>query len=56
MREHDVTRALSEQNFVEWLRQEGQRRYHDQHPFHQRMHEGQLTKFQLQQWVLNRYY
>jgi len=39
-----------------WLRREGERRYHDQHPFHVLMHEGKLTKRQLQQWVLNRYY
>ena len=32
------------------------RRYHDAHPFHRRMHEGQLGKVELQTWVLNRYY
>jgi pyrroloquinoline-quinone synthase len=42
--------------FIERLRSEGARRYHDEHPFHQRMHAGTLTKEQLQQWVLNRYY
>ncbi len=42
--------------FVERLRQEGLRRYHHTHPFHQLMHEGRLTPHQLQQWVLNRYY
>jgi pyrroloquinoline-quinone synthase len=35
---------------------EGSARYHDHHPFHQLMHKGNLTKPQLQQWVLNRYY
>ncbi len=34
----------------------GRERYHHQHPFHLRMHEGQLTRGQLQAWVLNRYY
>jgi pyrroloquinoline-quinone synthase len=34
----------------------GPERYHHQHPFHLRMHEGQLTRGQLQAWVLNRYY
>lgn len=47
---------LSKEDFVEWLKQEGGRRYHDHHPFHQLMHSGKLTRTQLQQWVLNRYY
>jgi pyrroloquinoline-quinone synthase len=38
------------------LRAEGKRRYHHQHPFHRLMHDGRLTRRQLQQWVLNRYY
>ena len=38
------------------LRAEGVRRYHDQHPFHQRMHEGKLSRAELQAWTLNRYY
>src|SRR6185436_17611676 len=42
--------------FVELLRGEGERRYHDRHPFHMLMHEGGLTRHQLQQWVLNHYY
>jgi len=42
--------------FVARLRAEGGRRYHDKHPFHQRMHEGQLSREELQRWVLNRYY
>lgn len=43
-------------DFVEQLRREGWARYHHEHPFHVRMHEGRLTRHQLQQWVLNRYY
>ena len=31
-------------------------RYHHQHPFHLLMHDGRLTRGQLQAWVLNRYY
>lgn len=42
--------------FVDWLRREGASRYHDQHPVHVLMHEGKLSRLQLQQWVLNRYY
>jgi pyrroloquinoline-quinone synthase len=43
-------------DFVARLRAEGVRRYHDQHPFHQRMHAGGLSRAELQSWVLNRYY
>ena len=38
------------------LRQIGEERYHHRHPFHLRMHEGQLNRGQLQAWALNRYY
>ncbi len=48
--------SLSEEAFVNWLTREGRERYHDHHPFHGLMHAGQLTRLQLQQWVLNRYY
>lgn len=49
-------RPLSNAAFLAKLRREGSARYHDRHPFHLRMHRGKLTKRQLQQWVLNRYY
>ena len=38
------------------LQSVGDRFYHHRHPFHLRMHEGQLTRGQLQAWALNRYY
>jgi len=38
------------------LRQVGEERYHHSHPFHLMMHEGKLTRGQLQAWALNRYY
>ncbi|HZQ21841.1 MAG TPA: pyrroloquinoline-quinone synthase PqqC [Terriglobales bacterium] len=38
------------------LRKVGEERYHHQHPFHQLMHRGELTRGQLQAWALNRYY
>ncbi len=47
---------LSDDEFAAWLRREGERRYHDRHPFHVLMHEGKLTREQLQRWVQNRYY
>jgi pyrroloquinoline-quinone synthase len=31
-------------------------RYHDLHPFHVRMNEGELSRDELQRWVANRYY
>jgi pyrroloquinoline-quinone synthase len=52
-----VTAALwSADEFLARLREEGVRRYHDQHPFHQRMHEGKLSRTELAAWTLNRYY
>lgn len=48
---------MSEQHdWVEELRAAGAARYHDQHPFHVRMHGGALSRDELQRWVLNRYY
>jgi len=38
------------------MRAIGAERYHHRHPFHQLMHEGKLTRGQLQAWALNRYY
>ena len=38
------------------LRQVGDERYHHRHPFHLLMHEGRLSRGQLQAWALNRYY
>jgi pyrroloquinoline-quinone synthase len=51
-----VRSALERSEMIEWLRREGAARYHDKHPYHTRMHAGELSKLQLQQWVLNRYY
>jgi pyrroloquinoline-quinone synthase len=48
--------GLPRPEFVEWLRREGESRYHDRHRYHVLMHDGKLTRLQLQQWVLNRYY
>jgi pyrroloquinoline-quinone synthase len=43
-------------SLVERLKEEGARRYHDKHPFHVRMHAGELSKEELQRWVQNRFY
>lgn len=47
---------LSQDELVGRLRQIGEERYHHRHPFHLLMHEGKLTRGQLQAWALNRYY
>jgi pyrroloquinoline-quinone synthase len=47
---------LMPDEFVARLRAEGVGRYHDQHPFHVRMHAGTLSRADLQAWTLNRYY
>lgn len=37
------------------LRRIGAERYHALHPFHRLLHDGRLTKAQVQAWALNRY-
>lgn len=51
-----MTSPLSPEEFEAWLRREGSQRYHDRHPFHLKMHAGQLSRAELQLWVANRYY
>ena len=50
------SRLLSAEELKARLRQLGEERYHHRHPFHLMMHEGQLSRGQLQAWALNRYY
>ena len=38
------------------LRAVGAARYHDKHPFNTRMHEGALSREEIQTWVRNRFY
>ena len=45
----------SAEGFVAALRAQGSR-YHDLHPFHVRMNDGELSREELQRWVANRYY
>lgn len=47
---------LAPEAFVARLRDEGGRRYHHEHPFHQLMHAGKLDRGQIRSWVENRYY
>jgi pyrroloquinoline-quinone synthase len=46
---------LPEAEFVARFHAIGEERYHHKHPFHLLMHEGKLTRGQLQAWALNRY-
>lgn len=48
--------ALPADEFVAWLKREGEARYHNAHPVHRLMHAGELDQRQLQEWVRNRYY
>ena len=50
------TSLLSFEGLRAKLRAVGEERYHHQHPFHLLMHEGRLSRGQLQAWALNRYY
>ena len=43
------------EEFVARLRAQGTR-YHNLHPFHQRMDAGELTREELRRWVANRFY
>jgi pyrroloquinoline-quinone synthase len=51
----DSQAVLCEPEFVARFQAIGAERYHHRHPFHQLMHEGKLTRGQLQAWALNRY-
>jgi len=47
---------LSNEQFISRLRQVGEERYHDKHPYHIAMHEGKLSPAQLRAWIANRFY
>jgi pyrroloquinoline-quinone synthase len=47
---------LSTEQLRAALEEVGQEQYHHRHPFHLRMHEGKLTRGQMQAWALNRYW
>jgi pyrroloquinoline-quinone synthase len=48
--------AYDREAFGARLREEGEKRYHDRHDFHIRMHAGKLSRRQIQAWVENRFY
>jgi pyrroloquinoline-quinone synthase len=47
---------LSMEQLRDAMRKVGEERYHHRHPFHLLMHDGKLSRGQLQAWALNRYY
>ncbi|GAA0494173.1 pyrroloquinoline-quinone synthase PqqC [Salinibacillus aidingensis] len=49
-------KPLTQAEFKEQLIDVGRLFYHDKHPFHVAMHEGKLSREQIQGWVANRYY
>jgi coenzyme PQQ biosynthesis protein C len=49
-------KLLPEKELIAGFHAIGEERYHHKHPFHLLMHEGKLTRGQLQAWALNRYY
>ena len=51
-----MTEPLDGDELERRLRRIGEERYHDKHPFHRKLHSGELSRGQLQAWVLNRYY
>ncbi len=46
----------SRADFEARLRRIGAERYHDLHPFHDRLHGGKCTPDEVRAWVINRYY
>ncbi len=52
----EVIQPLTIEELRARVRAVGEQSYHHRHPFHLLMHEGKLTRGQLQAWALNRYY
>ena len=50
-----LTKAVTAEELETVLRAIGEERYHNNHPFHERMREGALSKGAMQAWALNRY-
>lgn len=51
-----MTNALTEVDFADELRRTAADRYHDTHPYHERMHSGALSQEHLRTWIYNRFY
>jgi pyrroloquinoline-quinone synthase len=48
--------VMSPEELADALRAVGAERYHSLHPFHRLLHDGKLSRQQVQAWALNRYY
>jgi pyrroloquinoline-quinone synthase len=53
---NEPAELLDTDAFIARLEAEGEKRYHDKHPFHVAMHAGKLSREQIQAWVRNRFY
>jgi len=51
-----VVTAAPAEAFIARLREVGEQRYHDKHPFHRRLVAGELSRGEVRAWVANRYY
>lgn len=51
-----MTTLLSPEELHARLIAIGERRYHDKHPFHARLHSGGCSRGEVQAWALNRFY
>jgi len=51
-----AARTLSPDELRAALEAIGAERYHNLHPFHRLLHDGKLSRGQVQAWALNRYY
>ena len=51
-----MTELLSPAALEAALRQVGEERYHNRHPFHALLHGGRLSRRQVEAWALNRFY
>ncbi|MCK8782966.1 pyrroloquinoline-quinone synthase PqqC [Roseomonas sp. NAR14] len=52
----DAAALLAPEELEARLRAIGAERYHSLHPFHRLLHDGKLSRGQVQAWALNRYY
>ncbi|MEU6770704.1 pyrroloquinoline-quinone synthase PqqC [Streptomyces sp. NPDC046759] len=52
----DARAAWPAADFTERLRAVTETRYHDRHPFNQRMHRGELTPAELRRWIAARFH
>jgi len=50
-----MTRQISKDEVESRLRAIGAERYHDKHPFHRMLHDGECNPDQVRAWVINRW-